>query len=161
MALRTCGWSFLCLILLVTFLAILMERIFCGWSLSLCRCLMACCTSLRDLAWFLTLQFVVTFLARNLLCFCMFLMVEFYLTISIVHGVIIFCLLSESATHHKQRNDETCQNPYADQVLFHYCFTPFLLMFKSPPLRFFRREKFNKYSFFVKRNLGEKFAGKV
>ena len=126
MALRARCWSFLCLILLVAILAILMKGIFYRWSLSFCRCLMACHTTLWDIPWFLTFQFVVTFLAPELQCVHMLLVGEFYLTISIAHDVIIFCRLSKSATHHKQGNDETCQDPYTDQALFHCCFTPFL-----------------------------------
>jgi hypothetical protein len=62
-------------------------------------------------------------------------MAEFYLTIRIVHSVIIFCLLlSKNAADHENREKKNRENPDADQTLFHSLFTPSLSNLDlSPP----------------------------
>jgi len=107
--------------------AVLMIGILCGNGLSLKLGLMTVLAQLSSGLAFL--PGVVAFHTINLHGFGMLLVSECHLSI----GRIIFDhILCKNASDHQDGEQETCQDPNADQPFFHSCFTPSLLISDCP-----------------------------
>jgi len=122
----TCRFIGLLCLLMAAF-AVLMIGILCGNGLSLKLGLMTVLAQLSSGLAFL--PGVVAFHTINLHGFGMLLVSECHLSI----GRIIFDhILCKNASDHQDGEQETCQDPNADQPFFHSCFTPSLLISDCP-----------------------------